>query len=142
MDPRDQATRAAACALSMQARAGELGARWQSAGLPALRMRIGIHQGPVVVGNFGDARRSDYTAIGPTVNLASRIEAQAEPGAVFASGEVCDYLSRPMFEKAGSFSLKGVSGEVTCYRLTQHADTRSGNGSHGDARGQHPRPAV
>jgi adenylate cyclase len=126
MDPKEQATSAAACALAMQARMGELSATWQSSGLPGLRMRIGIHQGPVVVGNFGDARRSDFTAIGPTVNLASRIETQAEPGAVFVSGEVCDYLPRSMFEKVGSFSLKGVKGEVTCYRLTARTDLRSG----------------
>ena len=50
-----------------------------------LQMRIGIHHGSAVVGNFGSSQRSDYTAIGPCVNMAARIESASVPGEVFIS---------------------------------------------------------
>ncbi len=90
---------------------------WANDDIPNLEMRIGIHQGSLVVGTFGSHRRSDYTAIGPTVNIASRIEAVCEPGEVFISGELCDLLPEEMAEKAGKFELKGVVGEQNLYRL-------------------------
>ncbi len=65
------AIRAALAALEVSARiAVELAAR----GLPPIQTRIGIHSGTAVVGNMGSAERFDYTAIGDTVNLASRLE--------------------------------------------------------------------
>jgi len=42
--------------------------------LPELKMRIGIHHGPMVVASFGSKERSDDTAIGPTANMPSRVE--------------------------------------------------------------------
>jgi signal transduction histidine kinase/class 3 adenylate cyclase len=117
LNPSLQATRAAACAVAMQNEIRRLEADWQKAGVTSLRMRIGIHHGPVVVGHFGNERRMDFTAIGPAVNLASRIESACEPGQVFVSGEVCDYLPRKSFEKVGSFAMKNVREEVTLYKL-------------------------
>jgi adenylate cyclase len=113
----EQSRKATACALHMQARLEQLNEEWTKTGLPALRMRIGLHQGPVVVGNFGSDKRVEYTAIGSTVNLASRIESACEPGRVYLSGEVCDSLLETEFEDAGSHKLKGVPGEVRLFRL-------------------------
>jgi class 3 adenylate cyclase len=49
--------------------------------LPPIKMRIGIHTGPVVVGTLGNDLRVEFKAVGDTVNLASRVENLAEPGA-------------------------------------------------------------
>jgi adenylate cyclase len=70
----DQALRACRAALRQQAALAELNHHFQDMGLPPLSMRIGLHSGEAVVGNLGSQKRFDYTAIGDTVNLASRLE--------------------------------------------------------------------
>ena len=61
---KDQALRATACAKEMQAKMVDLNKKWNKEDIPILKMRIGIHQGPLVVGTFGCPERSDYTSIG------------------------------------------------------------------------------
>ena len=70
----DQALRACRAALRQQAALRELNQRFGDLGLPRLGMRIGLHTGDAIVGNLGSEKRFDYTAIGDTVNLASRLE--------------------------------------------------------------------
>ncbi len=70
----DQALRACRAAMRQQAALAQLNQRFQEMGLPRLGMRIGLHTGEAVVGNLGSEKRFDYTAIGDTVNLASRLE--------------------------------------------------------------------
>ena len=117
MIPQDQTERATQCASAMQAAMEGLNKTWAEDEIPELQMRIGVHHGPVVIGTFGSEKRSDYTAIGSTVNMASRIESVCEPGEVFLSGEVCDYLDESAVKKAGKFELKGM-GEVNLYKLS------------------------
>lgn len=118
MPSKDQALRAARCARAMQNAMKGLTEELQAtAASTPIMMRIGIHYGPAVVGNFGSAQRSDYTAIGPTVNMASRIESSCPPGHVLVSDEVAHYLPADMVEHAGEFSLKGIEGSATLHRI-------------------------
>ncbi len=70
----DHAGRACRAALAMQAALRDLQADWRRRGLPPLTARIGLHSGLVVAGNVGSRERFNYTVIGDTVNLASRLE--------------------------------------------------------------------
>ncbi|RDI43817.1 cache domain-containing protein [Aquicella lusitana] len=65
---------AAHAALRCQKKLDELNAQWAQQGKPALRTRIGIHKGEAVVGNLGSSERLNYTALGDTINMASRLE--------------------------------------------------------------------
>ena len=105
----------------MQRAMQQLSASWKERGLPDIALRVGVHHGPAVVGNFGSEERLDYTAIGHTVNLASRVESACEPGEVFITPEVVDYLPEDVCEERGAFELKGVEGTTRLYRVLPEA---------------------
>ncbi|MEC8049941.1 MAG: adenylate/guanylate cyclase domain-containing protein [Myxococcota bacterium] len=117
MSKEDQVRRAVFCAKAMQIRLKALTHAWQREGAGRLDMRIGIHHGPAVVGNFGSAQRSDYTAIGPSVNMTARIEAACDPGHVFVSETAAKLMDEGDTEEAGVFELKGIEGRATLYRV-------------------------
>ncbi len=70
----DHALRACRAAIECQRIHGELNAGLETEGFPPLKTRIGLATGPMVVGNMGSEKRFDYTVMGDTVNLASRLE--------------------------------------------------------------------
>ena len=72
-DP-EHAWHAVQSALDMDRALVDLNRRWHAAGLPELRMGIGIHTGRVFAGNVGGRDRIKYTVIGDPVNVASRVE--------------------------------------------------------------------
>ncbi len=74
LDQFDHAARACRAALECQKRLGELRPVFRKNYGHELSMRIGINSGPAVVGNMGSHSRFDYTAMGDTINLASRLE--------------------------------------------------------------------
>ena len=71
---QDDPVRALACAAAMIAEIGRWNAERERAGEAPIGIGIGVHYGEVLVGNIGDARRLEYTVLGDTVNVASRLE--------------------------------------------------------------------
>jgi class 3 adenylate cyclase len=82
------------------------------------KMRVGLNSGPVIVGAIGDDLRMDYTAVGDTTNLASRIESLAEPGAILVSKKTYkiakDFFE---FEPMGKVQVKGKDEPQKTYQL-------------------------
>ncbi len=85
----DDAARAIAAARAMNEALVRHNAEREAAGRPPLRHGIGVHYGPVVAGNIGNAERLQYTVVGDTVNLASRLESATKTQGVpvLISGE-------------------------------------------------------
>ena len=106
-------------ALAMQKRVGELAQEWKNAGIATpLRCRIGVHTGYCTVGNFGSDDRMDYTMVGGTVNLASRLEHEAAPGGVLISFETYALVKDEVrCEERGEVQVKGIAQPVATYAV-------------------------
>jgi len=70
----DHAARACYVSLEMQNELANLREKWRNEGKPELYVRIGLNTGPMVAGNMGAANRLEYTVMGDSVNLGSRLE--------------------------------------------------------------------
>lgn len=79
---------------------------------------IGVNCGEAIIGNIGSTFRMDYTAIGDTVNTASRLESNAKAGEILISEEVKKRLEgRIETEDVGEIPLKGKSRKIFVYRV-------------------------
>ena len=87
-------------------------------GITPIKMRIGIHTGPVVVGTLGNDLRVEFKAVGNTVNLASRMEQFAEPGTTYVT-ERTFKLTEGLFRFAalGERKVKGKEKTVPIYKV-------------------------
>lgn len=91
----------------------------RNAGLPALRVRIGIESGMAMAGDFGTASRSIYTAVGDSVNVAARLEqlARDQPYDVIVGQGAVNRARRHTFKLLGDFHLRGKEKTATLYTL-------------------------
>ena len=117
----DAPARAVRAAIAIRDALAALDAATAGADLTA---RIGIHTGPVVVGNVGTEAKVDYTAIGDTTNLAARLESLARPGTILVS-EATHRLVRGFFRvrPTGPLAIKGKSESVAAYEVLAETPT-------------------
>jgi class 3 adenylate cyclase len=122
----DHAVRACYAALKMQESVNRYadGVR-RTEGVP-IQIRVGLNSGEVVVGSIGNDLKMDYTAIGQTVHLASRMEQMATPGSVLMTPDALRLAEGYVQVKPlGPVSVKGLTEPLEVYEVTGVGAARS-----------------
>ena len=129
LDDADHAKNAVRTALQMMESLDEFNREISAEGIPPFGMGLGINTGTVVVGNMGSSQRFDYTCLGDSVNLASRLEGQSKPyGVRIILGQRTAELVRDTYAVAelDCIAVKGKSEGVRIYtpaeETIQHKD--------------------
>jgi class 3 adenylate cyclase/tetratricopeptide (TPR) repeat protein len=115
----DDPVRAVLAALAMQEKMQEYAAQLEKTrGLKGFAVRVGINTGLVVVGEVGSDLRVEYTAMGDTINVASRFENAAKPGTILISENTARLVKHAFeLESLGGLELKGKAEPVPAYRV-------------------------
>ena len=114
--PREACDAALRAVASAKAGMAHLSTRRQQQGLPPLSFGVALHLGEILWGNVGAADRLDFTAIGPAVNLVSRLEGLCRPlgRAVLISGAVAEETSATLIS-LGTYALRGIASPCAVY---------------------------
>jgi adenylate cyclase len=117
LDMPDHAIRAIKTALEMRERLEEFNAERKEG--PRLKIRIGINSGKVVAGEIGSINKKEYTVLGDTVNIASRLESSVASPMTVVVGENTQALIKDEFEcrPLGAKELKGKQKVVAAYEV-------------------------
>ena len=116
---KKDASKCLSMAIAMQNKVAELDRNWrEDRGITeGLKVRMGISTGYCTVGNFGSVQRVDYTVLGSTVNLASRLESICQPNKILVAPETKTLLEKEFkFEAQEAVELKGLNTPVTPYQ--------------------------
>ena len=117
-DLDDYIFRAVCTAWDMKAGSDAIAEKFEKRFGKSVAFGIGVNCGNAVVGNIGCDFRMDYTAIGDTVNTASRLESNAKKGQILISREVYEAVKdRVAVTPIGEIPLKGKSNGVFVYQL-------------------------
>jgi adenylate cyclase len=119
----DHAVRAVRTAIAMQEGISVLNAARAKQGKERIQVGIGVSVGEVVAGTVGSGERMEYTVIGDSVNLASRLESNAKPGRILISGRTYDKV-RNLVEVVplGPIKVKGKEEQVEVFELVWHRE--------------------
>jgi predicted ATPase/class 3 adenylate cyclase len=122
----NHAQRACYAALFIQKAIAQFSEQVKMAHGVEFKMRIGLNSGPVIVGSIGDDLRMDYTAVGDTTNLASRMESMAMPGNILVARETFK-LARDFFEfqSLGKVEPQGKEKPIEAYRLIKAGEVET-----------------
>ena len=94
--------------------------------MPPIKMRIGIHTGPVIVGTLGNDLRVEFKAVGDTVNLASRMEGLADSGTTYVTEDTFKLTEGFFrFEALGEKKIKGKEEPVKVYQVIAPSTRRT-----------------
>ncbi len=84
-----------------------------------VNLRMGIHSGHCMVGNFGSENRMDYTIIGKTVNLASRLETSADINRILISESTYELIKDDVVcKERGNIRVKGIDRDILTYYIS------------------------
>lgn len=116
--PQEDALACIRLAQDMLASLAALQSDWQKVTGAPLQVRIGIATGPCIVGNVGSTRQMQYTALGPTVNLASRLETRAQPDQVLISAATYELVQGAFAcTQQPDIFVKGIDRPIQTYVL-------------------------
>ena len=117
---QEDAINAVTCALEIQKLINSKKRHFFKGYAENLKVGIGLHSGFLVAGNLGSSRRMDYTIIGDTVNIASRLEGVAEAGEVIITQSTKEMLSDLFrLEKRTPVKVKGKSKPIHIYNVLE-----------------------
>jgi adenylate cyclase len=116
--PAADALAAVRCAIAMSGALDQLNAMRTAAGSKQIEIGIGVHTGELIAGNIGSARRMEYTVVGDTVNVTSRIEGLTKTFGrrIMISDTTARLVGHQLrLEKVDTVDIRGRTGQITLH---------------------------